>query len=125
VSTKPGAGHITVPVDKATGAFGTAYVGNQWSIKSAKGKPVSTSMFVNKEHAGISALIASSTDRSEEPILPLDVVHNNFATVPVPRGLFGAKSDEWVPSPDGNGGLDVTKIEPKPQAMVEFGAGPQ
>ena len=37
--------------------------------------------------AAVSAVIASSSDRSEEPILPLDVVHNNFATVPVPKGL--------------------------------------
>ncbi len=61
----------------------------------------------------VEAVIASSSDRSEEPILSLDVVHNNFATVPVPQGLFGPKADEWVPSPDGNGGINVTKAEPQ------------
>ena len=108
------AGPITVPVDKATGAFGKAFIGTQWSIKSANGEPVPTSMFVNKENAAVSAVIASSSDRSEEPILPLDVVHNNFAAVPVPRGLFGPKADEWVPSPDGKGGINVTKAKPQP-----------
>ncbi len=108
------AGPVSVPVEKATGAFGKPYIGTQWSINSANGSPVPTSMFVNKEHAGVSAIIASTSDRSEDPILPLDVVHNNFAEVPVGRGLLGIKSNEWVPSPDGNGGINVTKVKPEP-----------
>jgi len=111
------AGPITIPVEKETGAFGKAFIGNQWSIKSAKGQPVSTAMFLNKEHAAISAVIASSSDRSEDPILPLDVVHNHFATVRVPQGLFGQKADEWVPEPDGQEGIDVTKLPATQSAL--------
>jgi hypothetical protein len=31
-------------------------------------------------------------------------VHNHFAKVPVPHGLFGPKVDEWVTEPDGKEG---------------------
>jgi hypothetical protein len=87
------AGPIAVPVEKKSGAFGTPYLSNQWMIKSAKGNPVPTSMFVNQEYADVSGVIASTSDRSEDPILPLDVVHNHFAKMAIPRGLFG--SERW------------------------------
>jgi hypothetical protein len=51
-------------------------------------------MFVNKKYADISGIIACTSDRSEEPILCLDVVHNHFTKVPIPRGFFGANADE-------------------------------
>lgn len=117
------AGPVSIPVERETGAFGKPYIGTQWSIKSANGSVVPTSMFVNKEHAGVSAIIASSSDRSEDPILPLDVVHNNFAEVPVGRGLLGTNSDEWVPSPDGSGGINVTKVKPQPNIQAQVAAG--
>jgi hypothetical protein len=34
-------------------------------------------MFVNKKYADISAVMACTADRSDESILPLDVVHNH------------------------------------------------
>ncbi len=106
-------GPLAIPVDKKTGAFGTPYLSNQWAIKSAQGKPVPTSMFVNVKYADISGVIACTSDRSEGPILPLDVVHNHFAKVPVPRGLFGLEADEWVTEPDGKDGINVKKVEGK------------
>jgi hypothetical protein len=105
-------------VDKKTGAFGKPYTSTQWAIKSAQGKPVLTSMFVNKKYSDISGLIACTSDRSEEPILPLDVVHNHFAKVPIPRGLFGPKTDEWVTETDGKDGISVTKVEALPAPQV-------
>ena len=103
-------GPIAVPIDKETREFGTPYLSNQWAIKSAKGKPIPTSMFVNKKYADVSAVIACTSDRSEEPILPLDVVHNDFAKVGIPRGMFGPKADEWVTEPDGKEGINVNKV---------------
>jgi hypothetical protein len=70
-------------------------------------------MFVNKKYTEISGVIACTSDRSEEAILPLDVVHNHFAKVAVPRGLFGPKADEWVTEPDGKDGINVMKVEPR------------
>lgn len=118
-------GPLAIPIEKATCAFGKPYIGIQWSIKSANGSPVPTSMFVNNEHAGVSAIIASSSDRSEDPILPLDVVHNNCAKVQLGRGIFGTKSDEWVPSPDGSGGINVTKVKPEPKMSAGATEGAQ
>ena len=115
------AGPIAVPVDKKTGAFGKPYLSNQWAIKSGQGKPVPTSMFVNKKYADISGIIACTSDRSEEPILPLDVVHNHFAKVAVPLGLFGPKADEWVTEPDGKDGINVKKVEAKAGAVGRSG----
>jgi hypothetical protein len=107
------AGPIAIPVDKETGAFGTPYVSNQWAIKSAQGKPVPTSMFVNDKYADVSGVIACTSDRSKEPILPLDVVHNHFAKVPIPHSLFGPEADEWVTEPDGKQGINLKKVEGK------------
>jgi hypothetical protein len=104
------AGPIAVPVDKMTGAFGTPYLSNQWAIKSAQGNPVPTSMFVTEKYADVSGVIACTTDRSEDPVLSLDVVHNHFAKVAIPRGLFGPGADEWVPEPDGKDGINVKKV---------------
>ena len=103
-------GPVAVPVDKETGDFGKPYIANQWAIKSPSGQPIPTSMFVNKRYAAVSAIMACTSDRSEDPILPIDVVHNNFAKVDIPRGMFGPKVDEWVPEPDGRGGINVRKM---------------
>lgn len=103
-------GQITVPVHKETGKFGKPYLGNQWAIKSATGKPIPTSMFLNKIHAGVSAVMSCTSDRSEDPILPLDIVHNHFAKVRIPLGIFGPNADEWVPQSDGKEGIDVYKV---------------
>lgn len=105
------AGPIAIPVNKETGAFGAPYVSNQWSITSARGKPVPTSMFVNEKFADVSCVIACTSDRSKEPTLPLDVVHNHFAKVPIPQGLFGAEADEWVTESDGKQGINLKKVE--------------
>ena len=80
------------------GKFGTPYVSNRWAIDKAKGKSVPTFLFLDKSYAGVSAVAACSMERSEDPTLALDVVHNHFAKVPVPHGLFGPKVDEWSPS---------------------------
>jgi hypothetical protein len=107
------AGPIAIPVNKETGAFGTPYLSSQRAIKSAQGKLVPTSMFVNEKYADVSGVIACTSDRSKEPILPLDVVHNHFATVPIPQGLFGSGADEWVTEPDGKQGINLKKVEGK------------
>ena len=112
-------GPIAIPVDKETGAFGKPYVSNQWEIESAQGAPVQTSMFVNKKYSNISGVIACTSDRSEEPSLPLDVVHNHFASVEIPRGLFGPKADEWVTETDGEDGITVKKVEATPAPQAE------
>jgi hypothetical protein len=104
------AGPISVPVNKTTGAFGTPYVSLRPEIKTAKGEIVRTTVFLEKENAGVSAIVSFSGDRSEEAVLPLDVIHSHVADVPIPRGIFGPKVEEWGPEQDGKGGINVKKL---------------
>jgi hypothetical protein len=46
-------------------------------------------------------------DRSTEPSLPVDVIHNHFAAVHVPERLFGSKGDEWVADAIGTAGEEI------------------
>lgn len=108
-------GPISISIDKETGAFGKPYISNQWAIESAQGAPVLTSMFVNKKNSNISGIIACTSDRSEDSILPLDVVRNHFASVEIPVGMFGPKSIDWVTESDGSDGIDVMKATTIPQ----------
>jgi hypothetical protein len=104
------AGPISVPVSKTTGAFGTPYVSLRPQIKTAKGEIVRTTVFLEKENAGVSATVSFSGDRSEEAVLPVDVVHSHVANVSIPKGFFGPKAEEWGPEPDGKGGINVKKL---------------
>ena len=56
-------------------------------------------------------------------ILPLDVVHNHFAKVEIPRGLFGSEVEEWITEPDGKGGIDVKKVEARTTPVSSETAG--
>jgi hypothetical protein len=112
------AGPIAIPVDKATGAFGQPFVSNRPKIETAKGKPVPTTIFLDKANAGVSAVMAFSHDRSEIPLLPLDVVHNHYASAPIPKQIFGPAIEEWGTEPDGKGGINVKKL-PAPKAASQ------
>jgi hypothetical protein len=110
------AGPISIPVDRATGQFGTPFVSLRPTIDNARGAAVPTTVFLDKANAGVSAVVAFSGDRSESPLLPLDVVHNHFASVPIPTGILGADTDEWVTEPDGKTGINVLKLNAPEQA---------
>jgi hypothetical protein len=104
------AGPIAIPVDKATGAFGTPFVSNRPKVDTAKGKPVPTTLFLDEANDGVGAIVAFSKDRSYDSLLPLDVVHNHFSKTPVPKGLFGAQVEEFGTEADEQGGIDVKKL---------------
>jgi type I restriction enzyme S subunit len=107
-------GPVAIPIDKVTGRIGNAYVTERASIATAKGAPVATSLFIDPTYSGISAIIACSMDRSTEPSLPVDVVHNHFAGVKVPHRILGSAGEEWVTDAVGTAGeeLDLRKLEP-------------
>jgi type I restriction enzyme S subunit len=106
------AGPLTVSIDKATGRVDKTFVSNRWSIKNAQGADVKTNLFLDKNYDGISAVISCSMDRSEEAVLPLDVVHNHVAVVPIARGMFGQAGGEWVTESDGKEGINIIKLPP-------------
>jgi hypothetical protein len=71
------------------------------------------------KYADVSGVIACTSDRSKGPLLPLDVVHNHFAKVAIPRGFFGPGADEWVTEPDGKEGINVKKVARKAGAPAQ------
>lgn len=107
-------GPVAMPVDRDTGRIGTPFITQQDNIANANGAPVPTSPFVDTTYSGVSAIIACSMDRSQESILPLDVVHNHFARVRLPERMFGFDGDEWVTDAVGTAGteVDLRRLEP-------------
>jgi type I restriction enzyme S subunit len=103
-------GPIGIPINPASGEFGHPFVSTRVKIENANGSPVPTTVFLDKANADVSAVIAFSGDRSEQAILPLIVIHNHFASVPIPKGIFGAKIEEWETEEDGEDGVLVRKI---------------
>lgn len=100
-------GPLAVTIDTATGRAGKSFATERTSILNANAAPVSTSFFVDPAHAAISAIIACSLDRSSKATLPVDVVHNHFARVPVPEHILGSGSDEWVTDLIGTAGEEI------------------
>jgi type I restriction enzyme S subunit len=106
-------GPVAISIDKETGSLGKAFVTERPSIETAKGASVPTSLFVDPTYSGVSAIIACSMDRSTEASLPVDVVHNHFARVPVPNRILGCAGEEWVTDPVGTAGeeIDLRRLE--------------
>jgi hypothetical protein len=106
-------GPVAVPIDKATGRIGKGFVTIRSSIRNANNAPVPTSPFVDPAYSGVSGIIACTMDRSDDAILPVDVIHNHFASVPVPNGILGSTGDEWVTEAVGTAGDEIilSKLE--------------
>ena len=106
-------GPLAYEVDRVTGRIGNAIVTQRLSIKNKNNAPVATTVFIDLAYAGISAVVACTMDRSDEAVLPLDIIHNHFANVSMPRGILGSAGDEWVTDPVGNAGqeIDLRKLE--------------
>jgi hypothetical protein len=106
-------GPVAININKDTGQLGKAFVTIRSSIKNANGATVPTSPFVDPAYSGISALLALTMDRSEQAILPVDVIHNHFARVPIPNTVLGSAGDEWVTEAVGIAGdeINLSKLE--------------
>jgi hypothetical protein len=104
-------GPIAMTVNQDTGRIGKPFVTIRPKIETAKGAPVPTSLFFDATYKGISAIIACSLDRSDDPDLPVDVVHNFLASVPVPQRILGRGGQEWIAEPDGTDGVTLGPLE--------------
>ncbi len=89
-------GPTAINIDRNTGKVGKAFVTIRTNIQNANGAKVPTSPFVDPAYSGVSGLIAITRDRSEDAVMPLDVIHNHFADVSLPNGIFGSTGTEWV-----------------------------
>jgi len=106
-------GPVAFNIDPETRKIGSPFVTIRTSILNANGSPVPTSPFVDPMYAGVSAVVALTMDRSDDATLPWDVVHNHFASVPLPNGVLGSASDEWVTEAVGTAGeeINLRKLE--------------
>jgi len=69
------------------------------TIATAKGSPVSTSIFENKEYSGISAVLYSAMNIINRPNIigvEIYVVHNPIAYNKLPLGIFPLGTEWWV-----------------------------
>jgi len=101
-------GPVAVPIDKATGRIGKGFTTIRTSIRNANNAPVPTSPFVDPAYSGVSGIIAYTKDRSDDAILPVDVIHNHYASVPVPNEVLGSAGDEWITEVVGTAGDEIT-----------------
>lgn len=106
-----GLGPVTIPIDRETGKFGQAFVSHRTEVKNAKGASVPTSLFIDPAFSGISAIIACSLDRSTDVELPVDIVHNQLASTPVPERILGNVGEEWVARESDDGGKELERLE--------------
>lgn len=113
-------GPLAFHVDLQTHRIGNSFVSERFSIRNANGSPIHTTPFVNPAYSGVSAIIACTMDRSTEPSLLVDVIHNHFAAVHVPERLFGSKGDEWATDPVGTAGeeIDLRRLAPYVSAIM-------
>jgi type I restriction enzyme S subunit len=112
------AGPLAITINRATGKATDSYISNRTSITNANGQPVPTTVFLEQKNAGVSAVIAYSRDRSKDVLLPLDVVHNHFASAPLPNKILGPEVEEWGTESDGKDGINVKRLVP-PVAETE------
>jgi hypothetical protein len=81
-------------------------------VPTRHGSPVYLSPFLQSECAGISALVGCTASCVPDMSLPLCIVHNPLASVPIPPGLFGRAAEEWVavPVPDRLGYFALMRV---------------
>jgi hypothetical protein len=87
-------GPIAVPISLDGRADGEARRIPRYSIRNANGAEVPTDSFLNPRYANVSAVIGAIKWDMLQP-LPLTVVHNPLAAVPLPREIF-ATTKEYV-----------------------------
>jgi type I restriction enzyme S subunit len=106
-------GPVAININRNTGQMGKAFVTIRTNIQNANGASVPTSPFVDPTYSGVSAIMALTKDRSDDAILPIDVIHNHFARVPVANGVLGSTGDEWVTEAVGTAGeeINLRKLE--------------
>jgi hypothetical protein len=100
-------GPQAISINKETGKVVKSFVTQRTAVETAKGASVPTSLFLDPKYSSVSAIIACSMDRSNEPNLPLDVVHNYLARVRIPERILGTAGEEWVADPVGTAGQEI------------------
>ena len=85
-------GNPTIDIDRESGRQIDSYYARRETVTKAKGSPVSTTMFLDRDYSFISAVIHSSVDCVNRPdVLGTDfeVLHNPTALHPLTSSVLG------------------------------------
>ncbi|MES2255510.1 MAG: hypothetical protein V4559_10765 [Pseudomonadota bacterium] len=82
-------GPIAVPINP-DGTLGKAENMPRFELSKATGRTIGTGYFLDPAYSGIAAVIQGHQRDMLDRVFVLTTVHNPRATVPLPRGLFGA-----------------------------------
>lgn len=100
-------GPIEVVIDRETMERVETRYGHRLSIRKPNGGMVPTDSFLNPDYAGVSAVLGSPAGLNAACgfEIPIVVVHNPFATNPLPIGILGA--DQEYVAEDKGGHLEL------------------
>ena len=83
----------------------------RFEVLNQNRQPIPLYKFLDPAFAGISAVVGCVHRYVEEGSLPMQVVHNPLARVPLERGVFGDAAEEWVASPAADGiSFELTRV---------------
>ena len=108
-------GPWAIPVLEPSGRLGRPTPTLRFSVKNSNDADVPTDSFLNQDYSGVSAVIGCATLGCEEIFPPRDdlkitIVHNPFATNPLPPGLFSDAAVEYVANKVGDGEYEITNL---------------
>jgi hypothetical protein len=95
-----------------TRQFEGAVISDRHFLVNCNSAEVPTTSFLDRNYAGVSALIGCASLRSQGEHLDVHVVHNPIADTPLPHGLLGGGEEEWfaMPVPDRADEYDLQRV---------------
>jgi type I restriction enzyme S subunit len=94
-------GPLAIPIDSGSNIAGPATRLPRYFINKSSGTKVPTGYFLQSDYSLVSAVIGTSRNHMFDSSLPLTLVHNPKAAVPLPKRLFKA-AKEFVASKQGD-----------------------
>ena len=94
-------GPLVIPITLVGGPVGEPRHSHRLTIRKPSGKDVSTGIFLDSRYANISAIMGCYRKDMAFGPLPLTLVHNPLATMPLHRKILGA-SKEYVSDDKGD-----------------------
>jgi hypothetical protein len=89
-------GPLAVRVDRNNDRIvGDAFHTARYRIEKSNGAPIPTDSFLDPEYANVSAILGCARSHMRYK-LPLALVHNPLARVPLPAGILGAGKEYVV-----------------------------
>ena len=88
-------GPLAIEVDVLSGKLGSGFQTIEPEVLNRNKSPVSKTIFHSPDYSGVTAVFACHPFGSAPDLLPMKLVHNPLADVPIAPGRFGNLTDEW------------------------------